>query len=395
MFRFFVNPRKVQPPVGINMIDQSELHPSTLSALLERAWNHRVAESGLNAGHPQRRSEIPGLPNQYLNPLLNIQVPRMAPATGSIDVAALDTEIQQFSTTTGTGPDTVTIRGIRWPHLIYAYMIENTRIVEVFRRLVDSCVHGEKLGVLSPVSQRWLWTTEELFFRDPPSYSINTQTSYIRPNLAATRANAYQRMFGMTLNAADASNPAFAVAEHANADFVAVLDELLHEVWQGRTNFANAAGARPTDDAKIAERATRLGEMMRARRINGTLSREEFFAVSTMQWFHETLETANHPLLIDLRSEAPSPEERLFKIAQRVNYPAHGLAKSYFEIAEPLSRLLIGVEEGTYNNPLAVPALYTPSPPAPDGGPAADLDLIMTHWSIIRGRDVKAKKVAA
>ena len=33
-----------------------------------------------------------------------------------------------------------------WDHLIYAYMIENTRICEIFRRVVHEFTHGEKLG---------------------------------------------------------------------------------------------------------------------------------------------------------------------------------------------------------------------------------------------------------
>ena len=113
-------------------------------------------------------------------------------------------------------------------------------------------------------------------------------------------------------------------------------------------------------------------------------------AVATMSWFHATLETADHPIIVDLRARASGPEERLFKIAQRVAYPARGLSKTYFEIAEPLLRLLIAIEQETCN----LPALYTPSPPAPPGGPAADTDVIQTHWSIIRGRNVKARKVA-
>ncbi|MGH9199698.1 MAG: hypothetical protein ACRD2A_00490 [Vicinamibacterales bacterium] len=394
MFRFFVNPLGLIPGVGIDMRDLSELNPVILEALLERSWNFRVDLPAVNVGHPDRRSALDGRPDHLLNVVLTFpagvppfSVPRLPPRAGAINVQALDAQIQAF-------PVGGAVPGVRWHHLIYAYMIENTRVTEVFRRVVDSCLHGERLGVMSPASQRWLWTTEELFYRDPPSYSIGTLTSSIRPNLAATRSNAYQRAFGMTLNATD-DKPAFTIADQANVDFVKVLDELLHETWQGRQNFANAVGARPTDDSKIAELAERLCDMLRSRRIDGALSREEFSAVSMMSWFHATLEELAHPIIIDLRAEANSPEERLFKIAQRVGYPAHGLAKSYLEISEPLSRLLIAIEQGTYNNALAVPALYTPSPPAPPGGPSPDTDTIMTHWSIIRGRDVKARKVAA
>jgi hypothetical protein len=310
-------------------------------------------------------------------------VPRIPPRSGAIDVLALARSVDNFQ------------NALRWHHLIYAYMIENTRILDVFRRVIDTFVHGERLGTLSAASQRWLWTTEELFFRDPPPFSVTSQTSWIRRTPDEIRPNAYHRLFRMTLNTTDANKQPFQAAEHANADFVQVFDEILFELWQGRANFANQVGAKPTDDAKIAERITRLSEMLLARRANGTLSREEFWAITTMSWFHETLDTKTHPLMIDLRADAPSPEERLFQIAQRVGSPAHGLAKSYFEIAEPLSRILIDIEQGIYNAADAVPALYTPTVAPDPPGPSVDIDLIITHWSIIRGRDVKAKRVAA
>lgn len=380
MFRFFV----AQGATPMN--DLSALHPVILESLLERCWNFQINVPGLPLGHPDHRSDVPGRPNPLLNPVLNFQPPRsLVAGAGQINVPALDQIIQM----PGAPPR------IRWHHLAYAYMIENTRVLDVFRRVVESFLHGERYSSLTAPAQRWLWTTEELFFRDLPSFSTGTQTSYVRPNHAATRANAYQRLLGMTLNASDGNKPAFTPAEHANADFVQVFDEFLHETWQGRSNFANAVGARPTDDAKIAELATRLCDMLRSRRMHGTLSREEFMAAAILSWFHATLETVNHPIIVDLRADASSVEERLFKIAQRVGCPAHGLSKSYFEIAEPLSRLLIAIEQETYNNVPAIPALYTPSPPAPPNGPAADVDVILTHWSIIRGRDAKARKVAA
>jgi hypothetical protein len=322
MFRFFIN------QLNVPMLDLSELHPTVVEALLEHSWNNRVSNPGPPLpplGHPDRRSDLPGRPPNLVLPALSFPVPRIPPRPGNINV---DVDLRdRIAPGPGAAP------AMRWHHLIYAYMIENTRVLDVFRRMMDLLLHGERLGALSAASQRWLATTEELFFRDPPSYSTLTQTSWVRPNLVATRANTYQRLFGMTLNAPDGSKPQFQVAEQANNDFVQMVDELLHELWQGRSNFANAVGARPTDDSKIAELAERLSDMLLARRFNGTLSREEFMAVSVMEWFHATLETQDHPILIDMRAQAPSREERLFKIAHRVGVPAHGLAKNYFEIA--------------------------------------------------------------
>ena len=65
-------------------------------------------------------------------------------------------------------------------------------------------------------------STEELFYRDPPPFSITTVSSHIRPDLRASRRNAYQRMFGMDLNhGADDNSPyPFVRADAANNEFV-------------------------------------------------------------------------------------------------------------------------------------------------------------------------------
>jgi hypothetical protein len=107
-----------------------------------------------------------------------------------------------------------------------------------------------------------------------------------------------------------------------------------------------------------------------------------------MSWFHLSLEY-DSPIVKDLRAEAASPEQRLFKIAQRVGLPAHGLSRSYFEIADHISRVLILIETGVLNKSENVPALYTP------GDLRTAMNQIITHWSIITGRDMKARKVAA
>ncbi len=137
-------------------------------------------------------------------------------------------------------------------------MIENTRIYEIFRRVVHEFLHGEKLGVPgSAESQRWLRTTEELFYRDPPPFFITAITGYTRPDIHATRRNAYQRMFGMDLNhGTDDNKPyPYVKAEAANSEFVSTFEEFLREVWVGMENVNNTSGANPTDDAKIADLA--------------------------------------------------------------------------------------------------------------------------------------------
>lgn len=296
-------------------------------------------------------------------------------------------------------------RPLRWGHLIYAYMIENTRVYEVFRRVLYEYRHGEKLGApLDDDTQNWLTATEQLFYSEPAPFAFTNVSSHIRSDLRANRRNAYQRMFGMELNHGDEDGKSypFKKADANNGEFVGTLEEFLREVWIGIANAANTSGANPKDKSKIAELASKLQNMLRSRRggdgvtVGRNLAREEFAFVSTMAWFHLTLQF-NSPIVMSLRAEADGPENRLFKIAERVGLPAHGLARHFFEIADPISRLLIEIEAGTFNsNNLAnVPALYT----EPLGGSAnpipGEMGRIITHWTATTGRDVKARKVSS
>jgi hypothetical protein len=276
-----------------------------------------------------------------------------------------------------------------WDHLIYAYMIENTRIYEIFRRVLYEFLHGEKLGLPSMQSQQWLRITEELFFKDHPFFVTNI-VSHIRSDMGATRRNAYWRMFGMDLNhGTDDGQPyKYVKADSANSEFITIFEEFLREVWVGMVHVAATSASRPTDDAKIATLAERLYAMLMSRRQFGNFAREEFTFVSMMSWFHLAVQN-NLPIIQDLRAHAANEEQRLFKIAQRVGLPAHGLSKSLFDIAVPMSDLLKEIELGTFNNVAAVPALYTGPNPI-----EARMRTIITHWSIITGRDMKARKVA-
>lgn len=347
------------------------LHPSELAALLEMAWESRVWFKDLPLGHPFRRSDISELPSYLLDKFPFADVNRRK----------FKLPINDFF-----------IGLVLWDHLIYAYLIENTRIYEIFRRVIHEYRHGERFGVPLASAQHWLRNTEELFFRDPAPYSIFSVVSNIRDNSQLTRCNAYYRMFGTDLNHGMSDNKPYPYekTDAANREFVSTFEEFLREVWVAISNANNSSGMNPRDDAAIANLARRLYDMLRTRRTNGNLSQEEFWFVSMMSWFHLSLEF-DSPIVVSLRAEGASEEERLKKIAERVKLPAHGKSYYFFRLADPLSRLLTQIEIGTYNDPPAIPALYTPGITASPNPVESDMRLIITYWSYATDRNMKEK----
>jgi hypothetical protein len=375
MFRRFA----AVPGVGAQRLFR--FHPADLIALLELAWDRRAEAASLALGHPFHRSDLNRFENTWFGRNAFTPPVPAPPASrpAQPDLRPLVDSLLRERTF------------VVWDHLIYAYMIENTRIVDIFRRALHEFTHGEKLGVPSAETLHWLRNTEELFYRDAPSFFATALHSSVRPDGEATRRATYHRVLGMDLNHGTADNKpyAFVRAEAGNKEFVSTFEELLREVWIGIINASNSSGTKPTDDAKLAELVKTLQEMLLARRLNGGLSREEFTAVAMASWFHLTVEN-DSAVVVDLRAQATSPAQRLFKMAQLVGVPAHGLAGSYFDIAESISLILIVIESGIIPSlPNGVAALYTP-------GSALErfMRTIVTHWSIITGRDMKAGKIA-
>lgn len=283
-------------------------------------------------------------------------------------------------------PIPVIIGPIFYDHLIYAYLIENTRVFDIMGATIEKMVHDESLGVASPAAQRWLRATEELFFSDQPHGLISRLTSTLRPVPSKTRRNAYSRMFGMDLNH-ESSRQASSFQRPAisNGEFVTVFEELLREIWRGITNWSNGIGPNDTDRGKMAILVFELREMMRERRQNGNLLREEFYAVATMSWMHLTL-LVNAPIFSSLGISSTSPHERLRMLGQRVGYPAHPRSESFLLMSLVLSEVLVQIEDGYYDN-ANVNRFIQP------GVDRSNLETIITHWSIATGRNLKAPDV--
>jgi hypothetical protein len=158
MFRIFTlssDPNQTRENVARALFRK---HPADLAALLDLAWSFQIKNPLQPLGHPDHRSDLEALAQGFLN---------LFPTT-------------VINTGTGNEGEDLLDNTVRWDHLIYAYMIENTRILEVFRRVVHELVHGEQLGVPDRDGQFWLRNTEELFFTDQPLFYITHLTSHMR-----------------------------------------------------------------------------------------------------------------------------------------------------------------------------------------------------------------------
>ena len=107
-------------------------------------------------------------------------------------------------------------------------MLENTRIVDIFQRVVTSWLTGERLPPPTIDTQRWLQATEQLFFSRPWPYSVRAVTSDLRPDAGAVRRNAYFRLLGMDLTHGTEDGRAYSYVKPdvANRDFHALFEAL-------------------------------------------------------------------------------------------------------------------------------------------------------------------------
>lgn len=333
--------------------------PSQLSEYLEAVW----------------ASSRQSVRQAALGPNLTEALHRRMARTSAVDTPL--PPVQQYALSTGEG-----LKVVWWHHLIYAYMLENTRMVDIFRRVMFEWVTGERVPLPREATQHWLHVTEQLFFSFGWPYSIHSITSQLRPDSGAIRRNAYYRMFGMDLNHGtdDGQVYPYVKTDVANRDFASVFEALLSEVWRGYANRTTLVAENLTDDSAMTELIRRLREMLLTRRTGGALSREEFNAVAMLSWFHLTVESDTF-VVEDLNARAQGEADRLIRIGERVGLPAQARSDAYFQLAEPMSNVLVQIE----GNPgLAATELYTPA-----GFLTQDMLKIITHWSVATGRNIK------
>ncbi len=371
------------------------IHPLQLSRWLEEAWNGSAAIPPLPIGSPPGPTPLLGsdkivdaldLPRQPAPP------PPLLQPSGIVIDKASDPAVTVDQWADRLGPQAAAPGiGLLWQHLSYAYVLESTGLIEIFAEVVRRLVVGETLGELRPASVKWLRATEELFFRDPPLFSIAGVVSELRPQARVNRRNAYWRMFGLDLPHPlparwDGAGQSWkADAGGVNVDFRAKWSELLRQVWMGLENNRNTSGANPTDVNYIALLSRALRDMFNDRRRGGLLAREEFAYVTVLSWFHLTLQT-DTPIVVDLKAQATSAAERLALLGQRVGMQPAQRSRELFDLAEPMSSVLRAIEVGSFDDAAQAAALV-------DDTTALGLEMreIVNQWQSATGERIKER----
>lgn len=386
MFRSLA--RRLTPPAQV-----FDVHPLQLSRWLDEAWTGGVLVPDIG-----NTTTPPG--TAFLGDPLIVGAIDLPTPTGGVDIAPSGIDPVAADTFNGiplgaptpplTGP------GLVADHLVYAYLVESTGAFEVLAEVVRRLSVGETLSQLSPASHRWVRSTEELFFRDPPLYSIQGVLSELRPDQRVNRRNAYWRMFGLEPphpvparwlrpGVADGSWKQD-MGEGVNSSFREKWTELLRQVWLGMENAKNGIGPNATDRQYIASLCEALRDMMALRRRGGLLAREEFSYVSTMSWFHLTLEN-DSPIVVDLNAQAPGPAERLQKVAARVGMTPAPRSRELFELADLVSGLLRAIELSVFSTGPAVELLYLNL--GTNTTLLTDMNKIIDLWQSATGERVK------
>jgi len=386
MFLQLVTPSSGATPSAVkkNVESLFQYHPLQIAAIVETTWRNRYNSSSCQfVPWPKAITDPLLAANQFdvgykFNPP-NVPVPILPAST--IKPPAEQPGIKQV----GANPNN--FNPTNWDHLIYAYLVENTRIFDIFSKLLETYMFTERLEIPSVASQNFWRNVEYLIYGDGAPAMVWTTTSRLRRDEISNRLSVYYRMFGLDLSHAaelGAAHP-FEKAENSNREFIGTFEAFGREVWRGISNARNTSGENDTDNQAIATAARRLYDMLTTRRLYGNLSREEFRAVSLMSFLHLAV-MYDSPPVVDLKATGSSPEQRLIKLADRVGMKPHSQTKPLFDLSQPFSVLLQAIESGIFNltggagNLYATGSVFEPI-----------AEVVIDQYSLATGRDLKAQ----
>jgi len=295
-------------------------------------------------------------------------------------------------------------------HLIFSYLVENTRIAQIFEKMISMYVHDEKLTKTNNVDAfRWIMNTEALFYCNARTADRRNVNSQLRPVSEAIRRNAYQRMFAMDLAFGDQNNNPYSYtkAEFNNSSFITLFESFLIEFWRGFTNANNTSGQNTTDTEHLEDLARRLQELLMSRRTTDlnfdnyryfNLSMEEYSSYVFMYWLFFII-SFDSPLVDYLNCNANTPGERLINIGRKVGLTAHTKSIAILDIAQPMNLILRSTELGLFNNAnflqriirslSTINPIVNPTPTPQEINILNNMLLIINNWEKATGHKIK------
>lgn len=276
-------------------------------------------------------------------------------------------------------------------HLIYAYLLENTRILQIFEKMIDKYSIDEEFGISGdPEAVGWIRNSFNLFL---------SKVEHGNNNNDSKRRNAYWRMFGMDLafgeNISGGAAVPYFKANSSNQQFIIVFEKYLSEIWRGYMNANNTSGPDSTDLNIITNLSIQLKELLLARRgvggltySNQNLSNEEFNAVLITSWFTFII-SYNSPVVEFLNCQSSTIGERLIKIGSKVGIPAHGKCQFLFEMAGSASITLNAVETGSFLENTTWVDMMLKSIPGPTEEYMNHFLTIINNWEKATGHNIK------
>ena len=286
-----------------------------------------------------------------------------------------------------------------WDHLGYSYALENTRAVQILRRVVRAYRSGESLGIAQPDTQRWLDITEALLFGSTNPVAAWLPASEVRRSAEDVRRNAYDRVFGVQLAfGTDDNQPStYEKSNVTNGNFVRLFEELLYEVWQAITNVKNQSGVNATDDDRIYRLAQELQFVLQSRRQQRTLDREELVAATALGWTELSF-NANTPVIRDLGVTGTDEAARCKALGQKIGLSAHSKSEALFGMCADLSIFLRAIEADVVKKGTSWVLYLETQPPGSTSTEPKPIGLesrrLITEWAAATGKDLKTRAKA-
>lgn len=285
-------------------------------------------------------------------------------------------------------------------HLIYAYMMENTKMFQIFERIIYLYQHGEDLTIpyndTDLLTRAWIDNSHLLFFSNSP-YAVCNDSSLLGSNFEAMRRNGYYRLFGMDLNHGIGENGTAPVnykrANHFNIDFIPQFENFLKLCWQMMINFSNTSSINTTDLIALQEQANALKHMLLARRTTVgsldnysylNLSRLEFRSVIMAEWFNHAI-SYNSPIVKEMGAEGVTPSERLNRLGRQVGIPSHSKSGNFIDLAPLMATLLRLLELGEIDNDYIAAIANSAT------RPYSLISSILFNYQLATGRDLKSQ----